>query len=407
MSVEYDFDFGIQRKSQETPLANTSVYIALVILIAVTAFFVGMLYEKRTSTASTANMTTFWEVWDILERDYYGEIPSTEQRRWGATQGLISTLNDPYTSYAPPELAAVRREEIEGHFGGIGVVIRINEAGQIMVVDAVPGNPAAEGGVQRGDIFLEVNGQSVVSFSTDQVANLVKGEIGTDVTITFLRPETEEEYTVVLTRAIIETPTVSSQNIEGIGYLDLASFNGVATSQMQTNLTNLLEEDVYGLILDLRGNGGGLLDQAVSIADIFLDKGVILTEKTAADETEIFESKDGDLGESLPLVVLVDSSTASASEVVAGALQDRDRAVLIGSRTFGKGVVQLVYNLSDGSQLRVTNAAWFTPNDRPINGIGLTPDQEVIETFDNFGNDLVLQAALDYLNEHYTPEEVE
>ncbi|HLA42716.1 MAG TPA: S41 family peptidase [Aggregatilineales bacterium] len=276
---------------------------------------------------------------------------------------------------------------------------------QVMVQSVIPDNPADKAGIRAGDIFRSVDGMPVLNFSTDRVAEVVRGEVGSEVELTMFRPSTGETYTVKLKRAIIETPTVFSENRDGLGYVRLNTFNAVAASQMRDHLNALFNDEVRGIVLDLRSNGGGLLAQSVDIADMFLGDGIVLTERNADGTEESFRSEDGDPAEDIPLVVLVDGATASASEVVAGALQDRDRAILIGQQTFGKGVVQLVHNLTDGSQLRVTSAAWYTPTDRPIQGVGLTPDMPLMQFYDDQGNDLVIDAALNYLNERYPAAE--
>jgi len=398
----YDLKFSAAKEVKaDGGLLNALAYILLTVLVSVTAFLLGVMYERRTNPANDVTLSSFWETWDILERDYYGELPDDQTRKFGAIEGLVNSLGDPFTSFARPEVAEVRRQEMDGHFGGVGIVVRTNEALQVVVASVIPGNPADDADIQAGDVFIEVDGVAVAGMNTDRVADLVRGEVGSEVKLRMYRPETQEYYEVSLIRAIIETPTVFSEvQEEEFGYINLTTFNGVATSQLETHLRDLIEEEgVKGLILDLRGNGGGLLDQAVSVADLFLDEGVVLTQRDSAGREEVFRSDDGDLAEEIPLVVLVDSSTASASEVVAGALQDRNRAILIGTNTFGKGVVQLVYNLSDGSQLRVTSAAWYTPNDRAIQQGGLVPDRLITESFDILGNDLILQAGLEYLQE--------
>jgi carboxyl-terminal processing protease len=401
MAREYDFDFGLEKK--QVSLGNSSysliVLVAFFVLVAVSAFLVGVMFERRTNAANDPELATFWEVWDIIEQDFFGEMPSAQERKFGAINGLIASLNDPFTSFAPPELAAARREQIDGHFGGVGIVVRANDSFQVEVLSIIPGNPAEEAGIIAGDIFVGVDDQPLDGMTTDQVADLVKGEVGTNVKLTMFRPDTGETLDFIIRRAIIETPTVFSENMDGIGYVRLSTFNGVATSQMEDHLQSLLDEGVEAFVLDLRANGGGLLDESVSIADLFLDEGIVLTQRSSDGSEEVFRSDNGDLAEDLPLIVLVDGGTASAAEVVAGALQDRDRALLVGSETFGKGVVQLVYDLVDGSQLRVTSSAWFTPEDHAIHNAGLSPDLEVELAFDISGDDLILQEALDYLNE--------
>jgi carboxyl-terminal processing protease len=401
MAREYDFDFGLEKK--QVSLGNSSysliVLVAFFVLVAVSAFLVGVMFERRTNAANDPELATFWEVWDIIEQDFFGEMPSAQERKFGAINGLIASLNDPFTSFAPPELAAARREQIDGHFGGVGIVVRANDSFQVEVLSIIPGNPAEEAGIIAGDIFVGVDDQPLDGMTTDQVADLVKGEVGTNVKLTMFRPDTGETLDFIIRRAIIETPTVFSENMDGIGYVQLSTFNGVATSQMEDHLQSLLDEGVEAFVLDLRANGGGLLDESVSIADLFLDEGIVLTQRSSDGSEEVFRSDNGDLAEDLPLIVLVDGGTASAAEVVAGALQDRDRALLVGSETFGKGVVQLVYDLVDGSQLRVTSSAWFTPEDHAIHNAGLSPDLEVELAFDISGDDLTLQEALDYLNE--------
>lgn len=409
MATRYDFIFSSEQDASVNRNASTFTvitYAALLVLVAVMAFVVGVMFERRTSTANSRELATFWQVWDILDKEFYGDLPNVQERKYGAIQGLVASLNDPFTTFAPPEQAAINRQQIDGHFGGVGIVVRETDDGKVIVQSIIPGNPADKAGIEAGDVFVEIDGQPVPpGFTTEQVASLVRGEVGTTVKLKMYRPETDETYEVTLKRAIIETPTVFSEDYDGVGYIQLTSFNGVATSQMETNLRAMFDENVRAIVLDLRANGGGLLDQAVSIADLFLDEGIVLTERGVNGKEQVFRSDSGDLAEDIPLVVLVDGGTASASEVLAGALQDRGRAILVGQRTFGKGVVQLVYNLTDGSQLRVTSSAWFTPDDRAINEEGLVPDLPVVQTFDNLGTDLVLQAALDYVNENYPPEE--
>lgn len=403
MATNYDFIFGTVKEtpSEKTQTYAKIVYAAFVILTAVTAFLLGIMFERRTNIANSQEMASFWQVWNILETDFYGDVPETDDRRYGAITGLVGTFNDPYTSFSEPQAAAVRRQAIDGTFGGVGIVVEVNDDLNVMVRSVIPENPADDAGIEPGDVFIEVDGQNVEGMSTDAVAQLVRGEIGTTVDLVMFRPETEELLEFSVIRDIIETPTVYSQVLEddNLGYLQLTTFSGVANTQLESHLQALLDEGVDGIVFDLRGNTGGLLSQAVSIADIFLDNGVVLIQRSADGSEDVFESENGGLGEDVPMVILVDSGTASAAEVLAGALQDRERGLLVGQQTFGKGVVQLVYNLSDGSQLRVTSSAWYTPDDRAIHQQGLAPDVVLTDFFDNEGNDLVLNAAIELLLE--------
>lgn len=406
MATSYDFSFGTESKQAEAnPFSafQMIVLVAVVVLIAVTAFLLGILFERRTSPANSDDLATFWQAWDIIEQDFYGDVPTEEERKYGAIRGLVGSLNDPFTAFAAPEVAEVNRQQIDGHFGGIGVQIDLTSAGEVVIQRIIPGNPAEAAGLQEGDIFLEVDGQTVGLVGTDKLAEMVRGEIGTEVTLKIYRPSTDETFEVKVRRAIIEMPTVYTEDLGGIAHIQLNSFNGVATSQLEDNIQSALDDGAQAIILDLRGNGGGLLDQAVSVADLFLDEGLVLTQK-GSDGEKVFESTNGQLAEDIPLVILVDGGTASASEVVAGALQDRNRATLVGLQTFGKGVVQLVYNLTDGSQLRVTSAAWYTPDGSEIHGVGLTPDIIVNEYYDMQGNDLIMTAAMNFLVDEYEIE---
>ena len=249
-----------------------------------------------------------------------------------------------------------------------------------------------------------------------ETVNLITGEVGTQVRVTVRRHELDgdgnilstEEIEFTLTRDVIERPVVSATMIEDVGYLYLADFSAVATSQLERELANLLEQNPRAVILDLRGNGGGLLTQAVGVSDLFLPNGLVLTERDRDSKINEYFSQTGEMGEDIPLFVLIDGGTASASEIVAGALQDRDRATLIGQQSYGKASVQELNALSGGGELRITVAGWYTPDEQEINGVGLTPDVVIDgDQFDANGNDLVLNAALDYIDSEYPAPETE
>jgi carboxyl-terminal processing protease len=235
--------------------------------------------------------------------------------------------------------------------------------------------------------------------SLDEIIALVKGPEGTEVTLTIVREEVEEPFDLTVVRALIETPVVESEMLEdGVAYVRLSSFTSDAIEQLSEHVDTLLAEDPVGMILDLRDNRGGFLNQAVAVSDLFLPKGVVVIQRDSSGVEEVFESDDGDIAEAIPLVVLVNAASASASEIVAGAIQDLDRGILIGELTFGKGSVQLSRTLSDGSELRVTIARWYTPDNSSIEHEGVLPDIE-LEPPEEYGteNDTQLQRAIQYL----------
>lgn len=377
-------------------------------------FIGGVVYDRQSSVAYSEEFEVFWEVWDHIEEDYYftDRLPNTQERVYGGIEGFVGSVGDVNTRFLPPEPAETNREVINGRFGGIGASVGVTEAGEPYIIDIIRDScirqtPADKAGLQSGDIIRAVDGASVEGLSLDEVVERVRGTEGSDVILTIYRPADDETFDVTIERAAIESITVVDALYDDVGYLRLTLFNALATSQLKCKLETMLAEDPRAIILDLRGNPGGFLNEALTVADLFLDQGVVVIQRDRQGSEEVLSSQDGDMAEAVPLVVLVDGGSASASEVVSGALQDRGRAVLIGQTTFGKGSVQYVYELSDGSELRVTAAAWFTPADRRIEGIGLEPDVVLEgEQLDVDGNDLFLQAALDFINVHFPVEQV-
>ncbi|HIQ01037.1 MAG TPA: S41 family peptidase, partial [Anaerolineales bacterium] len=341
----------------------------------------------------------FWEVWEIIEQEYYGDLPDMQAVTYGAIRGMLETLGDEYTSFIEPDISAILNEDASGTFQGIGAFVRMREDGKLEIVSIIPNSPAEGAGLQGGDRVLAVDGQSIVGFGIYEAIALIRGPAGTPVTLLIERPGEEKPFEVTIVRARIEIPLVEAEVLEGnVAYIHLTEFSATATSQMENALEELLAQQPVGMILDLRDNPGGWLDQAVSVADLFLDEGVVLIERASDGSEETFRSRDRGSAETIPLVVLVNEGSASASEIVAGAIQARERGILIGEPTFGKGSVQRPYRLSDGSELRVTVARWFTPNDVVIHGQGLTPDIEVLLPEDlEPGQDPQLDRAVEYL----------
>ncbi len=345
----------------------------------------------------------FWEVWDLVQRNFYGELPDMQQVTYAAIQGVLNTLDDQYTAFIEPQAAAIIAEDATGEFEGIGAFVDMDETGTLEIVGIFEQGPAEQAGVLEGDRVLEVDGVSIVGVSLYEAINLIRGPADTEVTLLIRREGVSEPFEIVVTRARLEIPTIKVEmRDDGIGYIRLYEFNSTASELMEEGLEELLVQEPQGIVFDLRGNPGGWLDQAVEVADLFLDDGTIVIERWSDGREQLLPAsgaRSGDVGEDIPLVVLVDRGSASASEIVAGALQDRERAVLIGELTFGKGSVQRPFTLSDGSELRVTIARWFTPNDRVIHGQGLEPDIEVLLPEEGLeqGEDPQLERAVEYL----------
>lgn len=401
------------RQPVSTNRLNAFQILTITVALMVTAgiaFLAGVIYDRQQGVAYSDEFEIFWEAWNYIEDQYYEEPPAVEDRVYGGISGIIQVLNDPYSSVSPPVIAEEHREQIEGKFGGIGASVSINESGEAFIVEVlndicIPQTPADKAGLQSNDIIKAVDQQNVTGLSIDEVVDRVKGKEGTDVTLTIYRPASDETFDVRIRREIIEQITVVDNMIDDVGYLYLSIFNGVATKQMQCKLENMLAENPRAIIFDLRANGGGWLNEAITVADLFLDEGLVLSQRNRKGVTEELYSHDGGIAENIPLVVLIDHGSASASEVVAGALQDHQRAVLIGQTSFGKGSVQNVHALSDGGELRITAASWYTPDGRRIHGIGLEPDIIIEgEQIDADGYDRVVQTALDYIYETFATE---
>jgi len=333
-------------------------------------------------------MANFWQVWELLDRDFYGAKPDAQTRVYGAIAGMVERFGDPYTYFVEPQPRALERDQLAGKFGGIGATLEQTEAGWLL--HPLPDQPAARAGVMDGDLLLRVDATPITTTMTsDEVVALVRGAPGTQVTLRVARPQTNDgaiqELTFTITRAEIMTPSIEWRLLDDdpqtadIGYLRHTIFSERSAEEMRQAITALQAAGATRFIWDMRGNPGGLLDAAVAMADFWLDDGLILTEAKADGARREFTATPGQLAAAAPLVIVVDGASASAAEIVAGALRDHKRARLVGSQTFGKGSVQLIHELGDQSSLHVTNAEWLTPAGQQITGQGLTPDVLVAE----------------------------
>lgn len=347
------------------------------------------------------DLEVFWEAWNTVDQRFYGDMPSDEDKVYGAIQGMLRTLGDPHTVFLDPTTATRIREDNTGSFSGIGAEVEAHPAGGVLIVNVYEDAPAYGAGLRPGDVVIAVDGTDITAYVLDEAVQMIRGPEGTEVTLTVIREGEEEAFDVTITRARIQLPTVEYEMLDGnVGYVALFSFARMnADEQLENAIRDLQSQGAEYLILDLRNNPGGFLDQAISISDLFLDDGLVMIERDVEGNEVEYTSKSGGPAESIPLVVLINERSASASEIVAGAVQDRDRGMVIGETSFGKGSVQQVYDLSDGSQLRVTFAHWFTPNDHWITGEGVAPDiivemtPEAVES----GDDPQLDRAIEFL----------
>lgn len=324
--------------------------------------------------------------------------PAVKDLPYAAFAGVTDRLGDDYTVLLAPQRAEQFRIDLDASFEGIGSTVNEAEGGGVTIVHPFPGSPAEQAGLVGGDIIVAVDGEDITGLTLDEAIQLIRGPAGTDVVLTIHHEGEETPFDITVTRDRIDIPVLESETTpEGILHVSLFDFSPRGGEELRQVLTKAVDDGVKGVILDLRSNPGGRLDVSIDIASMFIEDGVVVEEKGNRNFEHKAEGK-AILPKDLPLAVLVDGGTASASEIVAGAIQDYGRGALIGETTFGKGSVQSLFDLSDGSLLRVTTAHWFTPKGRLIQGEGLKPDIEV--PFDReAGDDNQLQAAIDYLLE--------
>jgi len=358
--------------------------------------------EEPTPAPATGNegkLELFWEAWQIIQSEFYGDLPNQDELTYGAIRGAVNTLGDPYTAFVDPQAAAIMREDQSGSFEGIGALVTMEE-GVLSIVSVYKDRPAEKAGLRGGDVIAQVDDTPIENMSIYEAISLIRGPAGSTVRLKIMR-EGEESFEIEIVRAKIDIQLVESRMLDdGIGYATLTQFDNTATAKLADAIEGLLAQNPKGLILDLRSNPGGLLDESVSTAGLFLPRDTeVLIERFKDGSENPYATSEEPIAPDIPLVVLVDVGSASASEIVAGALQDYGRAVLVGDKTFGKGSVQLLHELSNGSELRVTVARWFTPKGRAIHGEGLDPDIVVTITREDIdaGRDPQLDRAVEYL----------
>jgi carboxyl-terminal processing protease len=350
------------------------------------------------SPLSDNNYPLLNEVQSLIDTAYLREQPNPETRQYGAIRGMLQTLDDRYTFFVDPPVAQSESDVLAGTYGGVGVQIQRFENGDL-VMFPFEESPAIEAGIEEGDILVAIDGERVTyEVRQDVIDQMLRGEVkrNNGVDVTFVRDG--DELTVFVKFGVINVPSVVWRTLsedQPIGYLQILRFTNRTPDEVNQALEELNATSIKGLILDLRNNNGGLLKESVDAASLLLDGGVVLYERSLGGE-ETFEAETGSLISDIPVVVLVNGGTASAAELVAGALRDRQRAILIGQQTFGKGTVQQIFRLSDDSSIHITSAEWLTPGRNQISGVGLEPDISMIP--DENGRDVELGEAIRYLS---------
>jgi carboxyl-terminal processing protease len=319
---------------------------------------------------SDENADTLRQIYQQIVKRHYSH-PDPNKVLEGAIQGMLEVLSDPYTTYMTPQEYEDFRNTLEHHYAGIGAVLHAAATGEILITEVYAGTPAEQAGLQAGDRILTVDGQSVTGEKVDKVAALIRGESGTDVVLTIQRGRAAPQ-TITVTRQAIHLPTVTSQDMgNGVGYIRILSFGSHTSKEFFEAYEALKETSPNGILLDLRGNGGGYVLSALEIADSFLSEGTLLI---LHGEQGAIAYKADERAEDMPLVVLVDQDTASASEMLAGALQQNKRAKLVGTQTFGKGTMQEPFDLPNGGVLKLSVDQWALADGKTIDKVGLTPD---------------------------------
>jgi carboxyl-terminal processing protease len=344
-----------------------------------------LVYGGAGTAANAASSETYRQLaifGDIFERvrAQYVTPPEEKELVENAINGMLTSL-DPHSSYLNPDAAKDMRVQTRGEFGGLGIEVTMEEE-LVKVISPIEDTPAARAGVLAGDLISKIDGKEVRGLTLSEAVDLMRGKVGTPIELTILREGADQPIDVKIVRAIIKVKAVRHRVEENVGYLKINSFTEQTYDDLQAAIETIQaeipEDELKGYVLDLRLNPGGLLDQAVSVSDAFLDRGEIVSTRgrDPADVTR-FDSRPGDIIDGKPLIVLVNGGSASASEIVAGALQDHRRATIVGTRSFGKGSVQTIIPLAENGALRLTTALYYTPAGTSIQGKGITPDIKV------------------------------
>jgi len=376
-------------------VAMVMIALVLTVSLAITLGNGCSLISGQSTTESDLDLALLEEVWEIIQEEYVEpDALDAETLIRGALKGMVDALDDPYSAYMDPDYYELFTSDLAGEFEGIGAYVEERD-GHIIVIAPIPGTPADEAGVKPGDVIVGVDGESIVGWSIHDAINVIRGPRGTPVRLLILHEGDTELVEIEIIRAEIEVPSVYLEMRGYIAHIIIAEFTERTSEELSDALDEATEQQATGIILDLRNNPGGLLSAVVGVASRFLDEGIVVS--VVDNEGKKTDSPVEDDGPviMLPIVVLVNEFSASGSEVLAGALQDHDRAVVAGDTTFGKGSVNILLELSDDSGLYITVARWYTPGGRLIEGEGIEPDFKLdTEEVDP------VEWALDYLENH-------
>ncbi len=398
-------------------------YVIVTLLLVVGAFVSGFytgknnlpaeskistIINKDDTSSSQVDFAPFWKAWNIINEKYLPSSSTTPEkvddqtRVYGAISGMVSSLGDPYTIFFPPAESKSFNEEISGTIEGIGMEVGMKD-GVLTVIAPIKDTPAYRAGVKAGDQVLKIDDTVTSSLNTEEAIKLIRGKKGTTVKITFARAGVKEPFELSITRDVINMPTVDTETKGDVFVIHLYSFSAISPNLFRNALRDFVQSGKYKLIIDLRGNPGGYLEAAQDMASWFLPTGQVIVQEDFRNkaENQIFRSKGYNIfSDKLKLVVLIDGGSASASEILSGALHDHGVAKLVGVQSFGKGSVQELVDITDKTSLKVTVARWLTPNGISISHQGLTPDVVVKLDEDLFkkGTDTQMEKALEILS---------
>jgi carboxyl-terminal processing protease len=401
-------------------LKKHSALIVLGIIIALGSYAIGVhrgkesvpstisLLNSSTGEPQTVDFAPFWKAWNIINEKYISASTtkpkvSDQDKVYGAIEGLASSLGDPYTVFFPPVESEMFASDIRGNFEGVGMEV-LAQNGAITVIAPLKGSPAEAAGIKAGDHIIQIDKESTANMATEDAVQKIRGKDGTTVSLTLVRSGATEPITVSVKRAVIDLPIINTQKLDnGIFKIDLYSFSENSPNLFRGALREFVLSGDHKLILDLRGNPGGYLEAAIDMASWFLpsSKVVVREDFSGAEEQKVYRSRGYDIfNNNLQLIILTDKGSASASEILAGALKEQGVAKLVGDTTFGKGSVQELVDITDNTSLKVTVARWLTPNGVSISEKGVEPDYKVLYTAADkaAGTDPQLKKAIEILN---------